>query len=81
MKQMDVVCEMGEAPAMMVSVPHFDIPLQESAVPMPAPLRAALYCLFVSTLTASLYVCIQGAIMIYDFYQILQWLGELAEHA
>lgn len=81
MKQMDAVCERAPMPEMMAVVPLAGISLQESAVPIPAPLRAALYSLFFTTLAMSLYVCVQGAIMIYDFYQILRWLGELSEHA
>lgn len=43
-----------------------------------SPLRALAYALLVSTLTASVYVCFQAAVMIYDFYQILQWLAEFS---
>lgn len=43
------------------------------------PLRALLYAFFLSLLACSVYVCIQGAIFLYDFYQIIQWLGGLVE--
>jgi hypothetical protein len=48
---------------------------------MPSPLRAILYAVIATVLAASLYVCIEAAVMIYDFYQIIQWLEALAEHS
>jgi hypothetical protein len=61
----------------------FPVPLtgaspQELTVPIPSPLRGALQCLFYALVATALYVDIQMAILIYDWYQILQWLGELS---
>lgn len=47
-------------------------------MPIPLPLRGALQCLFYALVATALYVDIQMAILIYDWYQILQWLGELS---
>jgi hypothetical protein len=46
---------------------------------MPSPLHALFYLLLTSLLAATLYTCVQGVVMIYDLYQILQWVRELAE--
>lgn len=48
-------------------------------MPIPSPLRILAYAALTSALVVALYVCAQTAVMIYDFYQILQWLGEMAE--
>lgn len=61
---------------MMCDNPHVS---QESPVPMPQPLRVLAYAVIVSVLAVSLYVCVQTAVMLYDFYLIIQWLGGLAQ--
>lgn len=62
---------------MMDSVPHVGASPQDLSVPMPSPLRALLYALLVFILAVSVYVCVEMAMMVYDFYQIIQWLGGL----
>lgn len=64
---------------MMDSVPLSGTLPRDFAVPTPSPLRALLYALLTVCLLAAAYVCFQTAVMIYDFYQILQWLEGLAE--
>ena len=43
-----------------------------------SPLRLLAYAMLTSALTVAVYVCVQTAVMIYDLYQILQWLGEFS---
>lgn len=64
---------------MMGTDPHVGTLPQEFAVPMPSPLRILAYAALTSALIVAVYICTQAAVMIYDFYQILQWLGEMAE--
>lgn len=84
LEPLDGVCEQGRGPAMMggiphVGIPHVGIPLQDSTVPMPSPLRALFYVLALAVLSVAVYICVQTALMIYDFYLIIQWLGGLAQ--
>jgi hypothetical protein len=46
-------------------------------MPMPSPLRAFLQALLALLLATSLYICIQAALILYDLYQVLAWLGSL----
>lgn len=65
---------------MMVRVPHVGtLSQQEFAVPIPSPLRALAYALLATVLVFAVYMCVQAAVMIYDLYMILQWLGGLSE--
>lgn len=80
MQPLNVVGQEFEGAAMMVAVPQTGTLLQDPHVPMPSPLRALLYATIATLLAVSLYVCVEAAVMIYDFYQIIQWLGTLAEH-
>ena len=64
---------------MMVGDPHVGTLPQESAVPMPSPLRLLAYIVLISVIAVSVYICFEMAMMVYDFYLILQWLGEVAE--
>lgn len=61
-------------PAMMVIDPHVGTLPQESAVPMPSPLRVLAYAVLISALALAVYFCVEMAMMLYDFYMILQWL-------
>jgi hypothetical protein len=81
LQPLNVVGQEFEGAAMMVAVPQTGTLPQDPHVPMPSPLRAILYAVIATILAASLYVCIEAAVMIYDFYQIIQWLGALAEHS
>lgn len=81
MQLLNVVEQEFEGAAMMVAAPQTGTLLQDPHVPMPSPLRAFLYAAISVLIAASLYMCIEAAIMIYDFYQIIQWLGTLAEHS
>jgi hypothetical protein len=81
LQPLNVVEQEFEGTAMMVAVPQTGTLPQDPHVPMPSPLRAILYAVIATVLAASLYVCIEAAVMIYDFYQIIQWLGALAEHS
>lgn len=46
-------------------------------MPMPSPLRA-LACLLGAVLVSiALYACIQGAVMLYDMYQLIDWIEEV----
>lgn len=81
MQPLNVVEQEFDGAAMMAAVPQTGTLLQDPHVPMPSPLRALLYAVVVALLAVSLYVCIETALMIYDFYQIIQWLGGLAEHS
>lgn len=81
MQPLNVVEQEFEGTAMMVAVPQTGTLPQDPHVPMPSPLRAILYAVIATVLAASLYVCIEAAVMIYDFYQIIQWLEALAEHS
>lgn len=44
---------------------------------MPSPLRALLYLLTATLISAALCLCIRGAVMLYETYQTLQWIEEL----
>jgi len=79
-QQLDVVRQEFDTPEMMAVVPHTGTPVQDPLVPMPSPLRAALCALAACTVALAAYVCIEGALMLYDFYLIIQWIGELGEH-
>lgn len=46
-------------------------------MPTPSPLRAFTCLLIASLVSASLYVCIRGAVMLYDMYQLIQWIEEV----
>lgn len=81
MQPLNVVGQEFEGAAMMVAVPQTGTPFQDPHVPMPSPLRAILYATVATVLAVSLYVCVEAALMIYDFYQIIQWLGAFAEHS
>jgi hypothetical protein len=50
---------------------------REFTVPMPSPLRILLHLLAALLLGISLYICIQGALILYDAYQFLTWLQDL----
>lgn len=62
---------------MMGADPSSGTLLQDTPVPMPSPLRTLLYALLTVIMIFAVYICVQTAMMIYDFYQILQWLGGL----
>lgn len=79
MQQLDVVRQEFDGTAMMDPVPQTGTPLLDLHVPMPSPLRALLYALLITALSVALYFCVQTALMIYDFYLIIQWLGDFAE--
>jgi hypothetical protein len=64
---------------MMAGDPHVGTLPQEFAVPMPSPLRILAYAALVSALIVAVYFCVQAAVMIYDLYSILQWLGGMTE--
>lgn len=44
---------------------------------MPSPLRVLLQLLVAVLVSIALYVCIQGALLLYDVYQFIDWLGSL----
>lgn len=46
---------------------------------MMSPLRAVLYVLAAVLATAALYVCIQGAVFLYELYRFTQWIEEFGE--
>lgn len=46
---------------------------------MPSPLRALLCALAAALMSAALYLCIQGAVMLYELYQFTQWLEGFSE--
>lgn len=79
MQQLDVVRQEFEDPAMMGGDPQTGTPLQDPHVPMPSPLRVLLYTLLAAALTLAAYVCVEMALMIYEIYTVIQWLGEIAE--
>lgn len=62
----------------MESPSALDVSPLEFAMPVPSPVRALFYFILTSMLTASMYVCIQAALMIHAFYETLQWVGEVA---
>jgi hypothetical protein len=45
----------------------------------PSHLRALAYLLISACMSLTLWVYIQGAIMLYQWYQILQWCSEVVE--
>lgn len=59
----------------------FDASPLEFLVSLPQPVRILFYFTLASLLAMSLYIWVQAAMMIYDFYQALEWAGELADHA
>lgn len=79
MQQLDVVRQEFENPEMMGGDPQTGTPLQDPHVPMPSPLRVLLYILLASAVTLATYACVEMAIMIYDLYTLIQWLGEITE--
>lgn len=81
MQLSNVVEQEFDRAAMMGAVPQTGTLLQDPHVPMPSPLRALLYATVAALLAIALYMCVEAAIMIYDFYQIIQWLGALSEHS
>lgn len=79
MEQLDVRCAEANMPAMMSTDPHTGTLPQESVVPMPSPLRALAYAVLTSALIIAVYFCVEMAMMVYDFYLILQWIGGLSQ--
>lgn len=48
-------------------------------MPIPSPLRLAMTVLAAVLLSAVLYVCVQGAVMLYELYQFTLWVKEFGE--
>lgn len=48
-------------------------------MPMPSPLRVLLCALAAAAMSVALYLCIQGAVMLYELYQFVQWVREYGE--
>jgi prepilin signal peptidase PulO-like enzyme (type II secretory pathway) len=46
---------------------------------MQSPLRLLAYALIVLASSAAAYFCVQAAVMLYDIYTIIQWLGKAVE--
>lgn len=42
----------------------------------PSPLRALLCALAATLISIALYLSIQGAVMLYEAYQFIQWMRE-----
>lgn len=78
MKQMNAVFEYVRRPAIIEETSPADTTLLESAVSVPPNVRTFLYFLLTTALAFSLYTCFQAVVMIHDFFQALQWVGEVA---
>lgn len=63
---------------MMALYPASTFSGKESDMTMPPLLRAVFHVTLASLLMISLYVCIQGVIMLYDVYQFIDWVEEVA---
>jgi hypothetical protein len=46
---------------------------------MQSPLRLLAYALLSLVTSVVAYFCVHVAVMLYDIYTIIQWLGKLAE--
>lgn len=79
MQQLDTMHQQFEDPAMMVTTPQTGTLPQDPHVPMPSPLRALLYALLLASTAIAAYFCVEMALMLYDLYTVIQWLGEIAE--
>lgn len=64
---------------MMVHAPTGTPSPQESPVPMQSPLRLLAYALLSLVTSVVAYFCVHVAVMLYDIYTIIQWLGKLAQ--
>lgn len=45
---------------------------------MPSPQRALLAVLATLCISVALYCCIRGAVMLYEWYQIIEWMREVS---
>lgn len=48
-------------------------------MPMPSPLRLLAYALAAILIPVAVFFVIQGAVMLYDLYEFLQWVEEYGE--
>lgn len=48
-------------------------------MPMPSPLRILAYALAVILIPAAVFFLVQGAVMLYDLYEFLQWVERYGE--
>lgn len=48
-------------------------------MPISSPLRLVMGALAAVVLSLVLYICVQGAVMLYELYQFTQWVKEFGE--
>lgn len=48
-------------------------------MPIPSSLRLVMAALAAVLLSVSLYLCIQGVVMLYELYQFTEWVEEFSE--
>jgi hypothetical protein len=48
-------------------------------MPTPSPLRILLCALAITLMSVALFLCIQGAVMLYELYQFIEWAKEFGE--
>lgn len=62
---------------MMILYPVSAFSGKESDMTAPSLLRALFHVMLAVLLAISLYACTQGAIMLYDVYQLIDWFEEV----